>query len=449
MFSIKGINLADKGFYVNLDSSTDRRELVEAQIKKFEITDLERFSALTDPLHQSSATKSQRAVFERALQNNLETIFVAEDDFFIPDQTPFYANFFQKTFEEHLKDVSQDIKTIDWDVYLFGCVPRTHLVPFTRNSALVDRSTGAWAYLIKKNAYKFILDNFSYTRDYQAIDNILPLLNFNNFKVFTAVPLLIHHSKGLVSTLQPNLGPVDYSNLIEGYYGKFLIDPLTCNDDYVAKYSVERDITIVFLDLMYDGFVDIMRKCLFNLPKSISKCRILLYYTDSRDHKTQELISYFRDRPDFYNVHIELFNNRDEALRRVCNVVRTPYALIINPEYIFTDANINFNDILYTVKQENIDNLIFNYDINSIDFNLDFNNLQSVTEIPDYINLVNLEFLRKSIDITPSFFNCINNLGKIINNLNFRIGHQTNNANKTVAEEKTQQYILNNPFIDY
>ena len=72
-----------------------------------------------------------------------------------------------------------------------------------------------------------------------------------------------------------------------------------------------------------------------------------------------------------------------------------------------------------------------------------------VTKIPDYINLVNIEFLRKSIDIAPSFFNYINNSGKIINNLNFRIGHQVNNADKTVAEEKTQQYILNNPFIDY
>jgi len=449
MFSIKGVKLADKGYYVNLDKSTDRKQLVEDQIKKFDILGLERFPALTDPLHQSSATKSQRAVFEEALKHDIETIFVAEDDFFIPDQTPFYANFIQKPFEEHLKDISEDLKNLNWDVYLFGCAPRTYLIPYTRNSALVDRSTGAWAYLIKKKAYKFILERFSYCRDYQAIDNILPLLNFNNFRVYTAVPLLIHHYKGIVSTLQPGLGPVDYSNLIEGFYGKFLIDQLTIEDDYVSRYSVEREITVVVTDSMYDGFVDIMRKSLFNLPKSISKCRVLMYYTDSRDHKTQELISYFRDRQDFFNVHIELFNNNEEALKRITETVQTPYALIVNPNYLFTNREINFKEILDLVKKDNIDNLCFYYDNESIEFNLNFNNLHPTNIIPNHINLVKVDYLREIIKTMPSYFdNNIEN-GKIVKNIDFKIGHQSNSHNKTVAEEKTNQYIINNPFIDY
>jgi len=447
MFSVKGIPLADRGYYVNLDSSTERKALVEEQIKKFDIIDLDRFPALTDPLHQSSATKSQRAVFEEAEKNNFETIFVAEDDFFIPDTVPHYPNLKQKTFEEHLKDVAEDLKTLNWDVYMFGCTPRSFLIPFTKNSALIDRSTGAWAYLIKKHAWRFILENFSYGRDYQAIDNILPLLNFNNFRVFTSLPLLIHHSKGLVSTLQPGLGPVDYTHLIEGYYGKFLLDGVLPDEDYVGKHSVEREVTIVFLDSMYERFVDIMRKTLFNLPNSVSKCRILMYYIDSYDHKTQELISYFRDRPDFYNVHIELFKDMDCLISRIAQIAQTPYVLLINPKHIFTNKEIDFNNIIKNVKDNNIDALVFNNDDQSIEFFDKFDNLNNLTSIPNTISLIKTEFLK--INPTANLFDNTLVEGKIIKNLDYKVGYQNTTQNKCVADTKTDEYILNNPFKDY
>lgn len=447
MFSICGIELAEKGFFVNLDKSTDRLALIEEQIHKHSITDLHRFSALTDNLHQSSATKSQRAVFEHALAENLDTIFVAEDDFKIPDELPYYSNLPKKDFKTHLQDVVNDLKTLDWDVFMFGCCPRAWLVPFTKNVALIDRSTGAWAYLIKKKAYEFILKNFNYYRDYQAIDNILPLLNFMGLKTFTSLPLLIHHAKGLVSTLQPGLGPVDYTTLIEGYYGRFMLDSIKPDEDYVEKYYVERELSLMILDNMYENFVNILRNCLFNLPDSIKKCRMFVYYVDSRDEKTQQLISYFRDRPDFYNTGIELFDETTKALYRVVNNISTSYFIVINPKFIFTTQDINFKEIINKMKTESIDALVFNTVSDDIKFEFNINDTVPINEIPNTFVVFNTNYLKELISQHGNFFNKPV-AGKILLNNSFKLGTLNFSEPKSVAESKTHEYIINRPVID-
>ena len=52
--------IADKGFFINLEKSTDRLDNVNTQILKFKIDNLNRFEALTDEMVQCSATKSHR-----------------------------------------------------------------------------------------------------------------------------------------------------------------------------------------------------------------------------------------------------------------------------------------------------------------------------------------------------------------------------------------------------
>ena len=101
-FSIDGIELADKGFYINLEKSVERKDNIGKQIKKFKIKGLNRFNALTDDLVQYSCTKSHLAVFEKASKDNLEIIFVAEDDMNIDEicYTPYIEN--QISFKEVL-----------------------------------------------------------------------------------------------------------------------------------------------------------------------------------------------------------------------------------------------------------------------------------------------------------------------------------------------------------
>ena len=70
MFSIYGYELADAGFYINLDESKHRLTLVQNQIKKFNIKNLKRFSAFTDKWLHASCTQSHKGVFQHALNNN-------------------------------------------------------------------------------------------------------------------------------------------------------------------------------------------------------------------------------------------------------------------------------------------------------------------------------------------------------------------------------------------
>ena len=49
MIKILDIEIADKGYYINLDESIERKENVEKQIEQYSIENLERFSALKDP----------------------------------------------------------------------------------------------------------------------------------------------------------------------------------------------------------------------------------------------------------------------------------------------------------------------------------------------------------------------------------------------------------------
>ena len=242
MFSIDGVVLANKGFYVNLDSSVNRREHIENLILKHNIVGLERFSALKDELVQSSCTKSHLGIFKQALDEDLEIIFVGEDDFDIKEYC--YAPYSDTpvSFNESILKISDDLKNVEWDVLLFGCNPKSHLIPITENLAKNYFSTGAWAYLIKKRAYKYILENSNYYRDYIAIDDYLPLLSKKGFVTLTTIPLTINHAIGFESTLQPR-GPVNYDAWIQGSYGKFLYG------NYMGKSfsspSIEKQITIV------------------------------------------------------------------------------------------------------------------------------------------------------------------------------------------------------------
>jgi hypothetical protein len=111
---------------------------------------------------------------------------------------------------------------VEWDIVLLGCNPKSQIRPITNNLGIVDKSTGAWAYLIKKRAYQYILEHSNYKRDYIAIDDYLPLLNSKGFVTLTTIPLIVNHAVGFESTLQPR-GPVNYNGWIQGNYHKIFI----------------------------------------------------------------------------------------------------------------------------------------------------------------------------------------------------------------------------------
>jgi hypothetical protein len=227
-FSINKNRFADAGFFINLDKSKDRLDNVTNQITEYNINGLIRFKALTDEMIHYSCTKSHLSVFKTAQHLNLNSIFVAEDDFQI-NETLFLGNDEKVNFFEKIDLLKKDLDSIRWDVFLFGCNPKDYLNPITNNLAVVNNSTGAWAYVIKKRAYEYLLENIHYKRDYIAIDDYLPLLNSKGFVTVTAIPLTMGHAVGYVSTLQPR-GPVNYTEWIMGSYQKFLYDSYPNNN---------------------------------------------------------------------------------------------------------------------------------------------------------------------------------------------------------------------------
>lgn len=214
---ILGKKIADIGYYINLNESTDRKENVEKQINDFKIEDLNRLSALTDDMRQSSATKSHRKIFELCRENNVERVVVLEDDFQLFDEVCVGLRTLSKPLAEYLDGLIEEMESIEWDVILLGFNGRKIAIPFSKNFSIPFSCTGGWGYIIKKSAYEFILDNYDYGRDRMAIDDILPSLNYRNLRTLATNVQVVHHGVGFISTLNPS-GPVNYTDWINGNY---------------------------------------------------------------------------------------------------------------------------------------------------------------------------------------------------------------------------------------
>lgn len=395
MFSINNLILANKGFYINLPSSEDRRENVNNQIKKYNIQGLERFEALTDEMIQFSCTKSHLCVFEESLEENLEIIFVAEDDFEINDEC--YYPYGDKTFNTVLKDVYNDLKNVEWDVILLGCNPKSTLIPVTQNLSIINKSTGAWAYIIKKRAYEYILNNSNYKRDYIAIDDYLPLLNSKGFVTLTTTPMLINHAVGFVSTLQPK-GPVDYNLWIKGNYDKFLYRNYP--DGNLNSYRIEKELTIVVVGHFMDNFIFYLNYLLYSLPEELNKCRFLIHYdygdTINNNKDIFDLRAYFRDKKSDLNVDISFgFGGLISSIKTTIEKVKTPYFLFLEHDWVFIEKNnIDFKSLLNSFNKHKFINATwFSKDDNQMrgsEISKDKNGVTTPFKIEDRVSDVNL-----------------------------------------------------------
>jgi GR25 family glycosyltransferase involved in LPS biosynthesis len=270
-FSILGNKLADAGFYINLEESVDRRENVQKQIEKYKITNLNLVKADTDPLRQSSATKSHRKVFEIAKENNLDVIAVFEDDFQIYDDVYIGEKNINKDLSNFLQEFSQHITNEDWDIMCLGFNGKKFTLPATKYFSVNYKSTGGWGYLIKKRAYEYILDNFDYGRDMLAIDDIIPHMNYCGFKSMTANVQIVHHATGFVSTLSPQ-GPVNYDTWIQGNYYNCIwgaLSKFTTFDETLQELcnDTEKTRNRYFVIENYDGNFDNLIKCIRNDEK--------------------------------------------------------------------------------------------------------------------------------------------------------------------------------------
>lgn len=361
MFKILGYELADKGYYINLPTSTDRNQKIIELVSRYDIEGLNRFEALTDEMIQYSCTKSHLEIFKESLNDDLPIIFVGEDDFNIEDKCYFPYNE-NKKFSEVIKDVYNDLQNVEWDVILFGCNPKSQIRPITNNVGIVDKSTGAWAYLIKKRAYQYILEHSNYKKDYIAIDDYLPLLNSVGFVTLTTIPMMISHAVGFESTLQPR-GPVDYTGWINGSYHKFLYDNYA--NGVFTDFRVEKELTIVIAGHFVENHQFYLNYLLYSLPNDLLKCKFIIHYDKSGsediNHEIVKLNAYFRDHKSDLNTTLSFsFGGLISTIDNVLPNITTPYFLFLEHDWVFLEKNnINFNQLLNAFNNHNFINAVW------------------------------------------------------------------------------------------
>lgn len=380
-FKILGYPFANQGYYINLDKSKERRHHAENLIYKFDISGIDRFSALTDEMIQYSCTKSHLEIFKNSLNNDYEVIFVAEDDFEIYDECQFNTG--KKLFSECIKDIYEDTLKVEWDVILFGCNPKTHLIPVTKNLAVISKSTGAWAYLIKKPAYEFLIKNLNYKRDYIAIDDYLPILNDYGFKTLTTIPLTINHAVGFESTLQPR-GPVNYDGWINGSYQKYLYDNYPSLNFEDSR--LEKEVTIVVVGHFIENYLFYLRYLLHSLPNKLTKCKFIINYDEgySKDVNSEliRLSAFFRDERADLNVSTSYsFGGLISSIKNVLEKITTPYFIFLEHDWVFLEKDrINFDGLLNTFINHNF--------VNAVWFNKDDNQMRGFEIATDINNQV-------------------------------------------------------------
>lgn len=343
-FKINGIPLANKGYFINLDRSIDRKNMVTEQISKFKIEGLSRFCALTDDFVQSSCTKSHLAVFRLATERDLDAVFVAEDDFDFQKTCYYPPSENEVLGMDVLEKVSNQLKNVEWDVVLFGCNPKSPLISVTDNLCKVFHSTGAWAYLIKKRAYKYLLEHSNYNADYTAIDDYLPMLNYRGFNTLTTIPMLIGHAVGIESTLQPR-GPVDYTVWINGNYDKFFYEN-------PRDHRIEQNLTIVIAGHFVENYLYYLKYLFHSIPNELMRCRFIVHYDEPDINNFSEnrrsLVEYFREVKSGINLEISFgFGGLISTIKNSLDKIRTPYFLFLEHDWVFINKSaIDFDSVL-------------------------------------------------------------------------------------------------------
>lgn len=132
-----------KIIYINLDKRTDRKELIENDFKKLNISSekIIRFSAIEHSYPPVGCASSHAAVLKLAHSLNLENVLIFEDDF---------------TFIDDLNRVESDLKKFfnnikDWDALLFTTSYEKEQI---NDYLSISKHTGnASGYLVNKHLF--------------------------------------------------------------------------------------------------------------------------------------------------------------------------------------------------------------------------------------------------------------------------------------------------------
>jgi GR25 family glycosyltransferase involved in LPS biosynthesis len=159
------IKIADLGFYINLDRREDRRQIIEEQFNKFNITGVKRFSANEDtdsgPIN---CAKSHYSILKILAGSNFDSVLIMEDD----------CKFLDFLIEES-HDIFNNINNTKWDLFWLGCRNRRSRKYYENNCYLVSSVSHAHCYIVKKDLAIKLIDTYYGRYNHTSIDELLCL----------------------------------------------------------------------------------------------------------------------------------------------------------------------------------------------------------------------------------------------------------------------------------
>lgn len=190
MVKIDDYDVADGGFYINMDHRTDRKQKVEDQLAKFNITGVERMPAVVKGQY-AGCGESHKNIVKEAISRNMKSILVFEDDFYIMDPPTDGFNHYEKSFKETFVEVLEQAKTVHWDVLFFGTILHAPILKVTKNLGRIQAAKSAHAFIVKESLFEYILD-WSYEK-YDQLDHYFYSTLQKSHTFLTSYPALINH----------------------------------------------------------------------------------------------------------------------------------------------------------------------------------------------------------------------------------------------------------------
>ena len=142
-------NNIDKIFYINLDKRTDRKEEIENELKRMDLT-AERYPAIYTPNSGIvGCGYSHLNVLKLAKERGYKNVLIFEDDCI-----------FLENFENEAKKCVDELKNVEWDILYFGGEVNNYCVDVSENLVKVENG-GVYcchAYAVNKRFYDVILN---------------------------------------------------------------------------------------------------------------------------------------------------------------------------------------------------------------------------------------------------------------------------------------------------
>lgn len=159
----------DKIYCINLDERTDRWERAQTEFKKIGLENVERFSAIKNPVGAIGCRDSHLSIIKKSKEENLKNVLIFEDDVLFIDENVKYI-------EESLDQLSNE----NWTLFYLGATLEPHYGAVTRVTNNLVKTNFAFtthAYAINSNIFDKILNEAPSSKiiDVYYCHHIVPL----------------------------------------------------------------------------------------------------------------------------------------------------------------------------------------------------------------------------------------------------------------------------------